>query len=214
MRTDPSAKTLEERHFVRHGKLLRRLLEVVDELLGEGQSYAGISIEQIIQRADISRSSFYRYFKDKNELLLGLSETALGDVPARMDQVWTPDATSTLEVLTETFVAMMMEFRPHANLLKAFAGAAAYDPQIEERYRQLFGAIEQAAAHHIEKGQREGVIRHEVSAGSVAAAMTWMGERALTQLLPNSDDKTLRKQLPGLAQVMWFTLYEGDKGTA
>lgn len=47
------------------------------ELLGEGKSYADLSVESIAARAGISRTTFYDYFRDKRELLLAFGDALL-----------------------------------------------------------------------------------------------------------------------------------------
>jgi len=47
----------------------RRLLEVVQQLLDEGESFTEMSVERLVSEAGISRSTFYVYFEDKGDLL-------------------------------------------------------------------------------------------------------------------------------------------------
>ena len=49
------------------------VLQATEALLGEGASYASLSIERIATRAGISRTAFYFYFADKRELLMRLA---------------------------------------------------------------------------------------------------------------------------------------------
>src|SRR5258708_30080647 len=50
------------------------LMRATIELLGEGQPFAELGIEQIVRRAGFSRPTFYSYFRDKRELILRLGE--------------------------------------------------------------------------------------------------------------------------------------------
>ncbi|MDT7601200.1 MAG: Bacterial regulatory protein tetR family, partial [Pseudonocardiales bacterium] len=60
------------RHEARKREIVGRVLPVVEQKVAEAGSYANLRVEDILQDALLSRSTFYRYFKDKNELLLAL----------------------------------------------------------------------------------------------------------------------------------------------
>jgi hypothetical protein len=68
--------SLDRRHVERDLNT-RRLLPAVEALL-ETFSYAELSVEQMVAAADISRSTFYNYFEDKNDLLGALAAGAMG----------------------------------------------------------------------------------------------------------------------------------------
>src|SRR5258708_17933367 len=46
-----------------------KLLEVVEQLLEEGEGFTELSVERLVQAAGMSRSTFYVYFEDKGDLL-------------------------------------------------------------------------------------------------------------------------------------------------
>jgi AcrR family transcriptional regulator len=64
----------------REREITERLLPVVEQKLTEDGSYVNLRLDQILQEALLSRSTFYRYFRDKNELLLALIDPVLDDV--------------------------------------------------------------------------------------------------------------------------------------
>ena len=59
------------------------MTEVVEGLLHEQDSYLNLSVEQIIDAGGMSRSTFYRYFDDKAELIVALADNAMADILAK-----------------------------------------------------------------------------------------------------------------------------------
>ncbi len=58
------------------GLVFRALAEAVYELL-QNQTIDGLSISELVQRAGVSRASFYRYFQDKYDLLCQVHKRVL-----------------------------------------------------------------------------------------------------------------------------------------
>src|SRR4051794_10992972 len=54
---------------VRRDETRARLLEVVERLLADGDTFTEISVERMVAEAGMARSTFYVYFTDKGDLL-------------------------------------------------------------------------------------------------------------------------------------------------
>src|SRR5690606_24086942 len=71
-----------DRRVRRTREALRRAL--IEEILEKG--YAQVTVQDIIDRADVGRSTFYAHFQDKDDLLFyGLEELRTAFDPARQD---------------------------------------------------------------------------------------------------------------------------------
>ncbi|MEA2480769.1 MAG: TetR/AcrR family transcriptional regulator, ethionamide resistance regulator [Thermoleophilaceae bacterium] len=75
----------------RRAAVQARVMTATEELLSEGSTYAELPIEAIAARAGISRTTFYDYFGDKRELLLGLGRSLTAGLAAETDE-WRPGA--------------------------------------------------------------------------------------------------------------------------
>jgi AcrR family transcriptional regulator len=196
------------RRAARRREIVERMLPVVEELLNEAHGYQNVSVEQILQRSGLSRSTFYRYFKDKNELLLALSEPALETIMrAAMRPVELgPDIT---RGELETEMRRTIEaYTPHIALLNAMTEASAYDPLVTERFAAGFDAVQQSLADHIREGQLQGYFRRDLHPDETAGWLTWMAERGMSQLVPAADEARVQRLAESIAAIVWYAIYE------
>jgi len=64
-------------------KTQRALREALTSLIGE-KPYDDIAVKEILDRANVGRSTFYMHFRDKDELLLSGIHDIIGTVPRRV----------------------------------------------------------------------------------------------------------------------------------
>ena len=134
-----------------------RVLEATEALLGEGASYADLSIERIATRAGISRTAFYFYFHDKRELLMRLTEDVAERLYAEADAWWSGDGDGPAE-LDSALRKVIALYREHGVLLRAVVEAAAVDDAVAGFWRALVGRFVEASRRRIEAEQAEGRI--------------------------------------------------------
>jgi AcrR family transcriptional regulator len=129
-RRDPN-RVAERR--ARRDALQQRLMAATVELLGEGKSYADLSIETIAARAGVSRTTFYDYFGDKRELLLAFVDSLLEDALQESDE-WRPGPShdTTREELAR-IVKGFVRVQRHPVAI-AIVEATFYDPSVREAW--------------------------------------------------------------------------------
>lgn len=66
-----------------------RLIEAMSELIWLG-SYGSTSVDQICERAEVKKGSFYHFFPSKTELALAVIEEVSRDVFATLDRIYSP----------------------------------------------------------------------------------------------------------------------------
>jgi TetR/AcrR family transcriptional regulator, ethionamide resistance regulator len=154
----------------------RRILDAARELL-EDHPWSEISLEQIMQRADLTRTAFYRHFEDRQLLLLAL----IDDVGLALDTVADPweqgDGDSPAELEPALRRLTDLYFR-HGRLLRAIADAATQDPDLAAFYADLGRRLSESAAARIAADVEAGR-SHVQDPDEVAAALVWMNERYL-----------------------------------
>jgi AcrR family transcriptional regulator len=204
------------RREARKREIVERMLPVVEQLLTEQHGFQNVSVEQILQRSGLSRSTFYRYFEDKNELLLALSEPALETIMRAAMRPLELGPNVTRGQLEAEMRATIETYTPHIALLNAMTEAAAYDPRVSERFVTGFAAVQSSLADHIREGQRDGFIRRDLHPDETAGWLTWMAERGMSQLVPDADDAGLQRLAESIAALVWYAVYDRSShaGTA
>ncbi|MEA2172363.1 MAG: TetR/AcrR family transcriptional regulator, ethionamide resistance regulator [Solirubrobacteraceae bacterium] len=196
----------EQRHAVRRERIVGELLPIVEDLLAAAP-YFELKVEQIIQRAGMARSTFYRYFQDKGELLLAVSEPAIADILAAASRVWELPADATREDLETTMRNVIVQYRPHTPLMQAMVETSAYDAAVRAAFQGAWSAARASQADHIRHGQAEGWIRPELDPEETSGWLVWMAERGMYQLVPGADDAALDRLSRSFAAILWHTLY-------
>jgi AcrR family transcriptional regulator len=106
--------------------------------LFDERGYAATSTEDVAAAADLSRSTLFRYFGDKEELLFGLEDDLLAAVAPAVAAV--PAGTPAWAVLRRASVAVAAEVTPLRELLttreRVLAGSPALRLRAAGRHRR------------------------------------------------------------------------------
>src|ERR1700761_940231 len=68
----------------RSREVVARILEATGTLLNLGPGSAGVTMQQVAERAGVSVGSIYRYYADKSDLLRAAQDNTLGRFDERM----------------------------------------------------------------------------------------------------------------------------------
>jgi AcrR family transcriptional regulator len=196
------------RYAARKREIVERLLPVVEAMLATGQSFRAITVEEIARNAGMARSSFYRYFTDKHELLIAICTPALEEIAVVAMRPWDRGADTTRESLEDELLRTMQAYRPHIRLLGAMIEASTYDAATRELFLAGFEQIRDAVIVRIEAGQKAGFIHRDIHARELAGWLTWMAERGMSELVPGADEATLRRLAESFAVLLWRTVYD------
>jgi AcrR family transcriptional regulator len=199
------------RHEARKRELVERILPMVEELLEAAGGYVHLTVEEILQSAGMSRSTFYRYFKDKNELLLALSEPALREIRTVALRTWELGPDVTFAQFEAELYKTMEAYRPHVALMNALVEVSTYDAHVQQLFTGFFEELRAAIAAHIRMEQKRGKVRRGIDADAGAGWITWMAERGMNQLVPSADAATRRKLATSMATIVWYGVYDGAK---
>ena len=183
------------------------VLAATAELLAEGVSYADLNIERIANRAGISRTAFYFYFRDKRDLLMRLT----GDVNELLFQqadIWFSGAGEPEPEIREALTNIAATYAEHGVLLRAIIEAATYDDEVAGFWHGLLGRFVEATRRRIEAEQSGGraVAEH---AHATAFALCWMTERALYQQFVQDRPVGDADLVDALAGIWLRSVYRG-----
>lgn len=112
-------------------------MEATRALLRDGEPFAELTIEQITARAEISRTAFYDYFRDKRELLIRMLEAAAEPVLREADEL-AGRRPSGPDEIPFTIRAAMSFARGSREVFQAAVEASAYDPVVASYWKREF----------------------------------------------------------------------------
>jgi len=182
------------------------VLQAAEALLGEGASYANLSIERIATRAGISRTAFYFYFADKRELLMRLAADVAGELYAEAGTWWSGSGDGQAQV-AEALGQIAALYRAHGPLLCALVEVSTYDEPVGVFWQALVGRFVDASAERIEAEQAAGRADAALDARATAFALVWMTERSFNQMLVQADPVPVADLVAALARVWAASVY-------
>lgn len=107
----------------------RRIIEATTELVRE-RSYAELNVGQIMDRAGIGRTLFYRHFDDLGDLILRASREAVDELYEAQVALAETRVDHGPEAIRAAIALPVSVYRRHGPLLRAVTEAAAVDPQV------------------------------------------------------------------------------------
>ncbi len=144
------------------------------------------SLDAICERAGFTRGAFYVHFRDRDDFIVAVMETAGGPI---LDQLV---AASPHEDLAATFARFLSAFadgrypmaprggiRPHQLI-----DACVRSPRVRERYVALIVEAITRVTRGVEHGQAEGLVRPELDAHAIATLLlaAVIGSQTMSEL--------------------------------
>ena len=193
----------------RRAKTLRKLVTAVEGLIGEGEDYTALSVERIIGRADVARSTFYAHYDGKGPLLRAVGESVISRVidssrgwSGLADDAGRPE-------LREAMAQIVRTYREHAALMGAMAEVSAYDAEVRQAFGRIITLSQAELTAHARQGQQTGAVRADIDPAVTVRWLTWMVERCCHQLVGPARDTDLEAHVDALTGIVWSSLYEG-----
>ncbi|MGV9661942.1 TetR/AcrR family transcriptional regulator [Nocardia niigatensis] len=186
----------------------RRVLAAVDQLLAGGSTFTELAVARIATEAEIARSTFYRYFPDKSQLLIRMAELATDDQFRAAEHWWTSSHADGEAGVVQAMREMITGSRAHAQLLRALSEVAAYDPDVGCYWRGRIEGFVALVCARLQADRAAAHIPARVDIPSTAIVLTCMVERSIDFLLgpaPVDDEQMARS----LGRAIWLTVY-GD----
>jgi AcrR family transcriptional regulator len=180
----------------------RALKEALTDLILE-KGYEAVTVQDVIDRADVGRSTFYAHFIDKDDLLMAILADL--DMPAPDHTTWMPDDPAfgwTLE--------LFRHFGSGRRLFKAVAGSQSGPLARRETIRRLED-LARAELSRLRAGRKLDAFRVEMIVrflvGTFIGFMDWWMREENEHLPPEVVDHAFRSLvLPGVANVLELDL--------
>ena len=182
----------------------REIIAAAEALLRE-RPFRELTVDEVMRRTELSRPSFYVYFRDRHHLVLRVVEH-LGSELFSMSDRWMSGTGEGPVIARAALEGIVDVFAEHGPVLRALADAAADDPGVEEAYGSLVQRFVDATARHIEKEMAAGRIL-PLDPGETAKALVWMMERYLNLSLGREPGTPRETATEALATIWTRVLY-------
>ena len=190
------------------GRRRRRTPEVAEaeivaaaESLLRERSFRELTVDEVMRRTDLSRPSFYVYFKDRHALILRVVEHLRGELRT-MSQRWYTGSGDGPALAREAMEGIVEVYARQGPALRALADAATDDPEVELVYGGLVQSFIDVTTHHIEAEIEAGRVL-PLDAAETATALVWMMERYLNRSLGRLPAKTPRETVAETLTTIW-----------
>lgn len=187
----------------RHEAVRSSFVTATRKLLEEAP-FAELTIDDIAREAGASRSAFYFYFRDKQDLLLALTERASNELYREADRWWHGDG-DPQTLVREALSGVASVYSASDRLMRVATEVSTYDEEVRVFWRSLVERFIEATAAHIRREQEAGRAR-EVDPQHTAESLVWMAERCFYIYL-STGERSPREVVDALVPVWLGTLY-------
>jgi AcrR family transcriptional regulator len=179
----------------RVGKTRKALKEALTDLILE-KGYEAVTVQDVIDRADVGRSTFYAHFMDKDDLLMAILADL--EMPGLDPSGWKPD-----DPAFGWTLALFRHFGSVKRLFKAVANSPIARRETTQRLEQLVQAelSRLNAGRKVDAFQLQTLVRYLV--GTFIGFMDWWMREENDHLPAEQVDHAFRSlALPGVANVL------------
>lgn len=198
-RTDRRAQLRRRREAIEQA-----ILDATEALLAD-RPFRDLSIEDVMARAGLTRTAFYRYFPDLEAVLLRHLLHAQGELGQAAD-LWLNIDVDPREGLLPAATALAEVFCQHGRLLLALADASAGSPDIEQAWHTAIQSFVAPVQARIEGLHQQGLCQIADPA-QTAIALVWMNERYLLETYGRGPGLPIPEAAQTLATIWRRTLF-------
>lgn len=156
------------------GNRTRALLKASARTVFGRQGYANARITDITSQARLSQGSFYRYFLDKEDVLIELLDDLLHEVVTVARDSWAAEnPLRSVRVTTEKYLGF---YEANRDLYAILIEVAQSSERVRGMWLQARGEFYSRIARMVRRAQAEGIARPEVDPDLVAVLLGGMTE--------------------------------------
>ena len=191
-------------------ELVDQLRDGVEQLLIDS-TYAEIKIDDLVDQADLAKSTFYVYFDDKADLLSHLADRVISELVAFEGAWWTLPPDASKDQIRDAIAAMFEAYLPHGLLIEAISAAAIYDPGMRDQFKELMNGVVENIAGYLRRGQKAGGVPPDLDSEHTAFSLAWMFERGFNLIMLRTDPAGRKRRLDAITEIVWRTCHGGGR---
>jgi len=171
--------------------------------------FRDLTVSSVTAPIGVSRSAFYRYFKDLHDVMETLLDMLQGEI-FDVAEPWLMGVGDPVALVQETIAGLVRVCYDRGPFLRAVIDAATTDKRVEKTWKQFLAGFDDAARARIEADQEQGLIPN-FDARPVAFALNRLDAYTLIQAFgqrPRSKPEPVRN---ALARIWIATLYGSER---
>jgi AcrR family transcriptional regulator len=154
------------------------IFAATEELLAEN-SIADLPVALILERAGVSRTTFYRYYASKSQIVSALLTRVQAELVDVMQPWFNRGDRAPQDALDEAMRSVAEVWRAHRPVMRASTESWHSDREIGERWMAMMDRFTDDIARQIERERRRGSAPRGVDSRRLAQLLTWSSERML-----------------------------------
>jgi AcrR family transcriptional regulator len=180
-----------------------QILAAADALLRE-RSFRELSVDELMSRAGLARTLFYRHFDDLPDVAVRVLE-GIGAELYEISRDWAA-STGAAEADRRALERIVDFFVRHGPLVRSIAEGASHDEAIERTYRGFIDMFVELTERSLAARSGAGRIQ-QVDTREVARALTWMNERYFLESFGREPQADPARALDAVWTIWTRTLY-------
>jgi TetR/AcrR family transcriptional regulator, ethionamide resistance regulator len=200
--------TRRPRRRGRRPRTYAAVLAATTELL-ETTPLTELSVAQILDAADVGRTSFYEHFTSKEDVLIKLVRSISAEVSEEIEPMFERGDREPDESFRDGLERMMQVCARYAPLVVAATEEWPSVPELQRLWLRMHGDLTTRLAHVIESDRAVGIAPPGADAEALAASLVWTAERSF-HIAMTADHPTLTDQhalVEPLAQLFVGAIY-------
>jgi len=180
------------------------ILEAAERVL-RARPFRDLQVADLMDETGLRRSSFYHYFRDRHDLVVGLLEKLAAEL-VPMNEVWFRAEGDRVANLRAGYEGVGRFWARHGPVLRAVADAATHDRKVEWAHRRFVERFVRGTAERIRADIDCGQIA-PLDAEETARALILMSEGVLNEKLGRDHRADWRAVVDTLATIWQRALY-------
>lgn len=182
----------------------RAILDAAEALLAE-ESFHALTVEDVMKKAGLTRTAFYRYFPDLEAILLRRMSELHAELAVAANLWLDLDAEPTGSIMAGN-TGLAEVYYHHGRILLAFADAAGRGPEIEKAWHKTVHSFVAPVVARIEDLQGRG-LTNIANIEETARALVWMNERYLLETFGRRSGADVRLAAETLSEIWRRVLF-------
>jgi TetR/AcrR family transcriptional regulator, ethionamide resistance regulator len=183
-------------------KIEDKLLQAMEQLLAEGESFATVSIERLTGAAGLARATFYLHFRDKGELVTCLMQRVRDEIVASAGLWFEHAELAQREDMRTALRGILGVYQKHHVIIDAVVETARRDAQVAQLWAETLDALCAESRRAVLSLRQAGRARGEATP-LVADVLTWSVNHCAMHYGNRLRGAQLEKLVDTLTHICW-----------